>query len=296
MISVADLIDLEANPQVAYDGYHELRREARRRTAGPVNPADLHVYADIMRVRGTDWCRSALGRDIPPNALGRGGLSALEAEMLRVAHERNLDPPKPPWLVQWQEESAETQRRRDEAREAAQKQDADRWAAALATCGIPADRLEIRPNVRSRQVRHGTRQELLHVVPLVDVRSERRRHRAGRELYAARHARVLGEPTGQPATCRACVEYTAKIRPVTDDPIDPYVRENRAALAALDTADPGMQAVDQRIAAALARRGLVFDQPTRCWHLTSAGSRALTALDPEQAAQAAERDQTRPLP
>lgn len=296
MISVADLIDLETSPQVAYDGYDELRGEARRRTAGPVNPADLGVYADIMRAHGTDWCRSVLGRDIPPNALGRGGLPAIEAEMLRVAHERNLDPPKPPWLVQWQEESAGIQRRRDEAHEAAQRQDAGRWAAALATCGIPADQLEIRPNIRSRQVRHGIRQELLHVVPLVDVRSERRRHPAGRELCAVGHARVLGESVGQPATCKACVEYTAKIRPATDDPIDPYVRESHAALAALDTADSAVEAVDQRIAAALARRGLVFEQPARSWHLTGDGRRALAALDAEQAARSAGRDPTGPRP
>ena len=213
MISIADLIALETSPQVAYDGYDELRREARRRAAGPVNPADLGVYADIIRVHGTDWCRSVLGRDIPPNALGRGGLPAVEAEMLRVAHERDLDPPKPAWLGRWQEQSAETQRRRDEAHEAAQKQDADRWAAALATCGIPADQLETRPNVRSQHVRRGMRQQLLHVVPLVDARSERRRHRAGRELCAVRHTRVLGEPAGQPATCVACVKYTAELRP-----------------------------------------------------------------------------------
>lgn len=288
MISLADLTALETSPQVAYDGYDELRREARRRTAGPVNPADLAVYADIMRARGTDWCRSVLGRDIPPNPLGRGGLPTLDVEMLRVAHERNLDPPKPPWLVRWQQEPDENQRRSDEARETAHRQDAGRWAAALATCGVPADQLEVRPNARSRQVRHGVRQELLHVVPLVDVRSQRRRHQAGRELCAVRRARVLGEPAGQPATCVACVKYTAEIRLATSDPIDSYVRRNHAALAALDTADPGMEAVDQRIAGALARRGLVFEQPARCWHLASAGRRVLAALDAEQAARAAE--------
>ena len=296
MISIADLIGLETSPQVAYDGYDELRREARRRTARPVNPADLGVYADIIRVHGTDWCRSVLGRDIPPNALGRGGLPAVEAEMLRVAHERNLDPPKPSWLVQWQEESAEIHRRRDEAQAAAQRQDNGRWAAALATCGIPAEQLEIRPNIRSQHVRHGRRQQLLHVAPLVDARSERRQHRAGRELCAVRHARVLGEPAEPPATCMACVKYTAELRPATADPIDPYVRQNHAALAALDTADSGTVEVDQRIAAALARRGLVFEQPARCWHLTSAGSRALAVLDAEQPARAAGRRHAPPLP
>jgi len=290
MISASDLAGLETSPQVAYDGYDELRSEARRRTGGPVNPADLGAYADIMRAHGTDWCRSVLGHDIPPNALGRGGLPVIEAEMLRIAHERHLDPPKPAWLVQWQNQSAEIQRRRAEDRETAQRQDAGRWAAALATCGVPADQLEIRPNTRSQHVRHGMRQELLHVVPLVDVRSQRRRHQAGRELCAVRHTRVLGEPAGQPATCVACIKYTAEIRPVISDPIDSYARRNHAALAALDTADPGREAVDQRIAAALARRGLVFEQPARCWHLTSAGRRVLAALDTERAARAAELD------
>ncbi len=96
--------------------------------------------------------------------------------------------------------------------------------------------------------------------------------------------RVVGEPAGQSATYMACVKYTTEIRPVTADPIDPYVRENRAALAGLGTADSEMEAVDRRTAAALARRDLVFEQAARCWHLTSADYRALAAPDAEPAA------------
>jgi hypothetical protein len=110
-----------------------------------------------------------LGHDVPPNAFGRGGLPWVEAEMLRVAHERALEPPMPAWLAQWKEESAATERARAEARVRAGKQEAEAWAAALETCGIPADQLEVRPNIRSRQVRSGMRQELRHVVPLVDA-------------------------------------------------------------------------------------------------------------------------------
>jgi predicted mannosyl-3-phosphoglycerate phosphatase (HAD superfamily) len=62
---------------------------------------------------------------------------------------------------------------------------------------------------------------------------------------------------------------------------DRYVRENYAALAALELASGERDAIDARTGAALARRGLVFEQPARCWHLTSTGRRVLAELDLE---------------
>jgi hypothetical protein len=219
MISIADLNDLDRNPRVAYDGYDDLRAEAQRRTRGPINPADLDVYAAVFRARTLDWCRSVLGHDVVPTWAGRGGIPWLEAEMLRVAHERGLDPPEPPWLIQWKAESAATQRLQDEALAAGLHQDRQRWAAALAASGVPADQLEVRANTRSSsQVRHGRRQALLHVVPLVNVRSARRRHPAGRELCAVSHARQLSDPVDGPATCVSCIRYTAEIRPDRSTP------------------------------------------------------------------------------
>ena len=214
MITIAYLMQLADNPEVAYGEYDEVCAEARRRTRGPINPASLDEYRAVVAARDTDWCRAVLGHDVPPSLLGRGGLPWLEMEMLRVAHERGLEPPMPPWLVQWKEESAAPQAQLDEARGQAQRRDADAWATTLATCGVPVDQLEVRPNVRSRQVRGGQRQMLRHVVPLIAVRSKRRGHQAGRALCEAqRTRRVLGEPTDQPATCTSCLKYTAEIQP-----------------------------------------------------------------------------------
>ena len=219
MISIDYLIRLAGNPEVAYGEYDEVCAEARRRTRGPINPASLDEYREVVAAHDTDWCRSVLGHDVPPSILGRGGLPWLEVEMLRVAHERGLEPSMPPWLIQWKDESAASRTRLEEARGQAQERDADAWAAALATCGVPVDQLEVRPNVRSRQVRSGQRQMLLHVVPLIAVRSKRRGHQAGRALCEAqRTPRVLGERTDQPATCTSCLKYTAEIQPAETGP------------------------------------------------------------------------------
>jgi hypothetical protein len=219
MISIADLTRLAANPEVAYGEYDEVCAEARRRTRGPMDPAALDEYRAVVAAHDTDWCRSVLGHDVPPGILGRGGLPWLEVEMLRVAHERRLDPPMPPWLVQWKDESAASLTRLDEARQQIRQRDADAWAAALATCGVPVDQLEVRPNVHSRQVRSGQREMLRHVVPLIAVRSKRRGHQADRALCEAqRTPRVLGEPTDQPATCTSCLKYTAEIQPAETGP------------------------------------------------------------------------------
>lgn len=60
---------------------------------------------------------------------------------------------------------------------------------------------------------------------------------------------------------------------------DPYVRANKAALAAIDHGGGEFGAVDARIAAALCRRGLTGEQPAGCWRLTRIGGRVLAALD-----------------
>jgi hypothetical protein len=214
MISIADLNHLAVNPVVAYGEYDEVRAEAYRRTSGPINPAALDEYRTVVAAHDTDWCRSVLGHDVPASILGRGGLPWLEVEMLRVAHERGLQPPMPPWLVQWKAKSAAARTQLDEARGQARQRDADAWAAALATCGVPAGQLEVRPNLHSRQVRGGRREMLRHVMPLIAVRSKRRVHQAGRALCEARRApRVLGERTDEPATCASCLKYTAEIQP-----------------------------------------------------------------------------------
>ena len=215
MISIADLNDLMTNPQVAYDGYDELRAAARRRTGGYGAPREIPLMSRVITRRGVDWCRSVLGKPF------NGDLQSIpytDAHMLLIADERNLDPAIPAWLTEWKAQSAEDQRRRNEAREAALQRDRDRWAAALAACGVE---VEVRPNVNGRRYGRGAfgNEPLRHAIPLVDARSSKRRHPAGRALCEVRHLRTFGEPTGQPATCASCIKYTAEIRPVRSQPI-----------------------------------------------------------------------------
>lgn len=209
MISIADLIGLADNPQVAYDGYDELRQAARRRNGGFADPAGIPLTEEVIRHRGRDWCQSVIGK---PMMDGLRSISSTDADMLLVADERGLEPPMPAWLDQWKAESAET-RRQDEARDAAQRRDRDRWDAALANCGVA---VEVRPNVDGRRYNTVLNDgPLRHVVPLADARSSQRRHQAGRALCeASRTPRTLGEPTSEPATCQSCLKYTAEIRPV----------------------------------------------------------------------------------
>jgi len=209
VISIADLNDLAANPQVAYDGYQELRAAARARNGGMADPADIPRYREVISRRGGDWCQSVLGK---PMLGGLGSISAADADMLLIADQRGLEPPKPAWLAQWQAESDQARREREERRATALQLDREVWDAALAACKVP---VEVRPNVHGR--RYGVEAAdgpLRHVVPLQDARSPKRLHRAGRALCeATRTPRQLGELTGLPATCKACVRYTAEIRP-----------------------------------------------------------------------------------
>ena len=65
---------------------------------------------------------------------------------------------------------------------------------------------------------------------------------------------------------------------------DPYVRTNIYALQAVDMAGDGnrelQNAIDSRIGAALCRRGLLWEQPKRCYHLTAAGGWCLASSTP----------------
>ena len=56
---------------------------------------------------------------------------------------------------------------------------------------------------------------------------------------------------------------------------DPYVRKNIYALVSIDWEGTA----DSRIAAALCRRGLLWEQPKDCWHLTDAGAAVLKEWD-----------------
>ena len=214
MITMADLNDLREHPQVAYPQYGEIRAAARAMAMRPADPAGIPRMQQVIRDRGSDWCQSVLGW---PATCSLRDMSGTDADMLMIAHERDLDPPLPGWLVQWRAESGELRARQQAAREAGLQRDRERWRLALATCGVFPAQLAVRPSVNGRRYRTVWNDgPLRHVVPAVDVRSARRRHRAGRPLCESvqrSKPRELGEPTGEPATCVNCIKYTAEIRP-----------------------------------------------------------------------------------
>jgi hypothetical protein len=213
MISIADLNDLDRNPQVAYPEYGDVREAARTRNGGLIAPADLPRMDEVARRRGTDWCRSVVGK---PMMSGLRSISATDAVMLIIADERSLEPPEPDWLAQWQAESEVTRKAQEERHHAALTRDRDRWATALAACPVE---VEVRPSVNGRRYGSVLGGALRHVVPLADARSPRRFHAAHRPLCEARRTpRQLGDPTGEPATCKSCLTYTAEIKPAAEVP------------------------------------------------------------------------------
>jgi hypothetical protein len=212
VITIADLIRLADHPEVAYDWYDELRAAARARHGGLADPRDIPRAHEVVRRRGPDWCPFVIGK---PMTNGLPGISATDTNMLIVADERDFKPPVPPWLAQWKEESAATQRAQDAAGTASLERDQARWTAAKATCGVE---VEVRPNVHGHRTNSTLSGPLRHVVPAVAARSKRRLHQPGLALcekpQRSKHLE-LGEPTSDPATCGSCIRYTAEIGPAS---------------------------------------------------------------------------------
>jgi hypothetical protein len=68
-------------------------------------------------------------------------------------------------------------------------------------------------------------------------------------------------------------------RPAAGPLSDPYVRRNIFALIAIEIARGSLRDGDKRIYPALCRRGLVWEEPAGCWHLTADAEQA--AREPE---------------
>src|ERR1043165_10095076 len=84
------MVDMQEGP--GYPEYEAILEEARRRSRGFVTPADVRPggrYDQVANRRGDDWCIAVLGR----SALFAGRWTHLEAELLVVADERNVNPP-----------------------------------------------------------------------------------------------------------------------------------------------------------------------------------------------------------
>lgn len=207
-------------PAPGYPEYPELWEQARRGAPRFVDIAYIDSVEAITQARGADWCTAVLGRPFA----GLQNVDTAEAELLRLAHQRDLDPPLPDEVVAERQAAAEHRAVADRRRQQQGMHDRREWTAALGQASVPAGVLQVRANVRGGgRPAHRGGGPLQHVVPAVDVWSgpggRPRRHPAGRALCESEHRRrpvQLGEPSNEPATCVRCLAWVAKVRPAPE--------------------------------------------------------------------------------
>ncbi|MCD9904591.1 hypothetical protein LUR56_39955 [Streptomyces sp. MT29] len=74
-----------------YPEYDQVRAEAARRSAGPIDPQILPKMAVVTARRGNLWCTAVLGRPFA----GVARVPTVDAFMLLIADELELEPPVP---------------------------------------------------------------------------------------------------------------------------------------------------------------------------------------------------------
>lgn len=217
MPTFAELDEIRRHPQPAYPEYAGLRAQAERTCPRFVDPASPARTAALIARRGVDWCTAVLGYPFPGH--GRGGISVLEAHLLDLADQRDLDPALPDPVLRWRAEDAVRRDARQRQIASAAAADVEAWRRASENCPVP---LHVRANVRGRRTDSPYLSEpLRHAVPTIDAHSgsttRPRLHPAGRALCEradrARRLRLQEDPTDQPATCVRCLAYAPKIRP-----------------------------------------------------------------------------------
>lgn len=181
-------------PTPVYPEYPALWEQAQRAAQGPVDPGLVRSVEATTRARRVDWCTGVLGRSFA----GLRHATAAEAQLLRLADERTLDPPLPDEIATARQQAAD--HRTLVASQRQQQRDHDRreWTAALGRAGVPAEVLQVRANVRSGgRSAHRGGGPLRHVVPTVDLWSgpdrRPRRHRGRhRQRPVGRAASLVG--------------------------------------------------------------------------------------------------------
>lgn len=101
-------------PPPTYPQYTELWAAAQRAVRGPIDPASIPRTERIAADRGWDWCAAVLGHHYH----GLPYVSVAEAELLVLAHQADVDPPLPDWIVADRAAAAAHQARRDAERAA----------------------------------------------------------------------------------------------------------------------------------------------------------------------------------
>lgn len=189
-----------------YPEYDQVLAEAERSSRGPLDPQKPKEMEEVAARRGHDWCTGVIGRSFA----GVAHIPCADGFMLLIADRLDLEPPVPRRIAE-EKRAFNEQRDQDRARRAEERQqDLERWTLALASCLVKVD-------VRANLNRGGARGRL-HATPDVAVRSNRGVHPAGQALCEAeRTPRRLGDPIPDGvATCRSCVTYVAKIRPLVE--------------------------------------------------------------------------------
>ncbi len=187
---------------------HELRRRAAREAGPFVDP--FIVSKPGPRFHSREWAKAVLGFELRE-------MDWPTEYLLHIAMLAEPDPPITPAQAVEQQQREEHARQAESTRAALverhhqAEQDAARWRAVLAGCAVP---VTVRENLKGSQRIRGGRSigRLRHVVPEVNAVSDRRVHPAGRALCEKTRERLLGDPTGEHATCTSCVTYTARIR------------------------------------------------------------------------------------
>lgn len=206
-VPAAVLFPEPGRPAPTYPEYAKLLEDATAAAAADgrfVDPVKLHRVGNLRRP--WDWKLAVLGRDPV-------GWSVVEMHMLLLAHERDLDPPLPQWVLDARAEAKDREEEKQAAHKAADDADQAAWDEARQGCPVE---LTVR---RTRQYRphRGFSHQLGHAIPAVGCRSGmKRRHQAGRALCESETRAkplVLDGGEGGPATCKSCLDYIPKIRP-----------------------------------------------------------------------------------
>lgn len=193
-------------PAPTYPEYEQLLADAKAALATEgmfIDPANVYRVKNLPR--SWEWRVCVLGH--------AGDRSRLDMHLLLLAHDRDLDPPLPQWLVDARADDDREDQEKAAARAERDEQDRAAWEKVAAGCAVE---LEVRRNGTTR-IRFGHRHQLGHAVPPVDVLSgDGRRHPAGRALceteQRSKALDLSGEPGG-PVTCGRCLAWVPKIRP-----------------------------------------------------------------------------------
>jgi hypothetical protein len=194
-----------------YAGLFAAARAAERADGGFVDPAKVRRIRALPRA--WTWRVSVLGHPLSP--------TYTDWHLLLLAHDADLDPPPPAWLVEQQQAAADRQAELDAQRAARRVRDQQVWDEARAANPALVELLHVRYNTRGggRRAFQGGGQ-LAHVTPAVDMWSgsagRPRLHAASRALCetAGRWMplELSDEPVDAPATCARCLRWIAQVR------------------------------------------------------------------------------------